>query len=331
VSERSKHTPAHARPEDADDTAGAPGPPGSPLAAALRDLTPPRHGSDFWGDLDRRLADEPQLRLAPRSAIRPITQPPPVIDDHKMATSLKGADIPSPARPSRRTLVVAVVAVVALLVAIVALQEPDDETARTGGDDRQADSTDGRTPTSDESDADATTSPPATPPPGTIDPAAPLTPAGVGPLVIGASLADLQAAGMTVQHDDSMFRGSGGRCYEGRVAGALDLRLRFRAPDGQRRAEDPSQGVLTAVSIESGLPTARVSESGIGLGAPQDQVLAAYAGNLDDRAHPFVSAGHIFRADAGNGTGIAFLTDGTTVIGVSVGEMEAIRFINECG
>jgi hypothetical protein len=149
--------------------------------------------------------------------------------------------------------------------------------------------------------------------------------------VVGASLADLQAAGMTIQHDDSMFRGSGGQCYEGRVAGALDLRLRFRAPDGQRRAEDPSQGVLAAVSIESGLPTARTSDSGIGLGAPQDQVLAAYAGNLDDRSHPFVSAGHILRADAGNGTGIAFLTDGTTVIGVSVGEMDAIRFINECG
>ena len=325
----SKHTPAHARPEDADDAVGAPGPAGSPLAAALRELTPPRHGSDFWGDLDRRLADEPQLRLAPRSAIRPITQPPPVIDDHKMAKSLQGTDIPSPARPSRRTLVLAVVAVVVLLVAIAALQEPDDETASTGGDDRQTESTDGRTPTSD--DSDATTAPPATPAPGTIDPAAPLTPAGVGPLVVGASLADLQSAGMTIQHDDSMFRGSGGQCYEGRVAGALDLRLRFRAPDGQRRAEDPSQGVLAAVSIESGLPTARTSDSGIGLGAPQDQVLAAYAGNLDDRSHPFVSAGHILRADAGNGTGIAFLTDGTTVIGVSVGEMDAIRFINECG
>lgn len=326
----SKHTPAHARPEDADDAVGAPRPGTSPLAAALRDLTPPRHGPDFWTDLDRRLADEPQLRLAPRSAIRPITQPPPVIDDHKMAKSLKGTDVPSPRPSSRRTLVLAAVAVVVLLVAIAALQGPDDESARTGGDDRQTGSTDGRTPTSDESAA-AATAPPPTLPPGTIDPAAPLTPTGVGPLVVGASLADLQAAGMTIQHDDSMFRGSGGRCYEGRVAGGLDLRLRFRAPDGQRRAEDPSQGVLTAVSIESGLPTTRTAESGIGLGAPQDQVLAAYAGNLDDRSHPFVSAGHIFRSDAGNGMGIAFLTDGTTVIGVSIGEMDAIRFINECG
>ena len=330
-----KHTPAHARPDDIDDAPGEGGPGGparSPLATALRDIAPPRHGPEFWNDLDRRLADEPQLRLAPRSAIRPITQPPPVIDDQKMAKSLKGTDIPSPPGPSsRRTLVLVGLAVVAVLVVIAALQSPDDETARTGDGDGQTESTDGRTPTSDEAAAPVETAPPATPPPGTIDPAAPLSPAGVGPLVVGASLADLQAAGMTIQHDDSTFRGSGGRCYEGRVAGALDLRLRFRAPDGQSRAEDPGQGVLTAVSIESGLPTSRTSDSGVGLGAPQDQVLAAYAGNLDDRPHPFVSAGHIFRSDAGNGTGIAFLTDGTAVIGVTVGEMDAIRFINECG
>lgn len=329
-----KHTPAHARPDDADDAGddapdGRAGPARSPLATALRDMASPRHGPGFWSDLDRRLADEPQLRLAPRSAIRPITQPPPVIDDQKLAKSLKGADIPSPPRPSsRRPLVLAALAVVVLLVAVAALRGPDDDTARTG--DSQTESTDGRTPTTEPA-ASASTAPPPAPPPGTIDPAAPLSPAGVGPLVIGASLADLQAAGMTIQHDDSMFRGSGGRCYEGRVAGALDLRLRFRAPDGQSRADDPTQGVLTAVSIESGLPTSRTSESGLGLGAPQDQVLAAYAGNLDDRSHPFVSGGHIFRADAGNGTGIAFLTDGTTVIGVSVGEMDAIRYINECG
>lgn len=332
-----KHTPAHARPEDADDAVGPGGAADfvgtarSPLAAALRELAPPRHGADFWGDLDRRLADEPQLRLAPRSAIRPITQPPPVIDDHKMAKSLKGTDIPSPPRPSsRRTLVLAALALVVLLAVIAAVQSPDDDVT-TGTGDGQTEATDGRTPTSGEDEAAPPTTPAPTLPPGTIDPAAPLAPAGVGPLVVGASLADLQAAGMTIQHDDSMYRGSGGQCYDGRVRGALDLRLRFRAPDGQRRASDPSQGVLTAVSIESGLPTSRASDTGIGLGAPQDQVLAAYAGNLDDRPHPFVSGGHIFRADAGNGTGIAFLTDGTTVIGISVGEMDAIRFINECG
>ena len=133
-----KHTPAHVRPDDADDDAdgggdSGVGPARTPLATALRELAPPRHGPEFWGDLDRRLADEPQLRLAPRSAIRPITQPPPVIDDQKMARSLKGTDIPSPPGPSsRRTLLLVGLAIVVVLVVIAALQSPDDETARTG-------------------------------------------------------------------------------------------------------------------------------------------------------------------------------------------------------
>ena len=129
--------------------------------------------------------------------------------------------------------------------------------------------------------APAESAPAATVPPGTIDPAAPLEPTGVGPVRIGASVADLQAAGVLVQVDDSTFRGSGGTCYDARVPGALDLRLRFRAPDGRRRADDPAQGILTSVSIESALPTSRPANTGLALGAPQDQVLAAYAGNLD--------------------------------------------------
>ncbi|MGH9260007.1 MAG: hypothetical protein ACRD08_08945, partial [Acidimicrobiales bacterium] len=62
-----------------------------------------------------------------------------------------------------------------------------------------------------------------------------------------------------------------------------------------------------------------------------DQVLAAYAGNLDERPHPFVSGGRLYRADNGDGTGIAFLTDGQAVIGIAVGEMDTIRFVNQCG
>lgn len=326
----SKHTPAHSRPDGPDDPGGDGGS-GSPLGDALRELGPPRHGSEFWKDLDVRLADEPQLRLAPRSAIRPITQPPPVIDDRNLLAGLKGSDIPKPPRPSsRRTIVGVVAAVLVLLLVVAALQSPDDDTATGDGGDAGTDTTVGRAPTSENAVA-PTTAPPSTAPPGTIDPAAPLTPQGVGPLRIGASMADLQAAGLTIQPDQAEFEGSGGSCYVARVRGALDLELRFRAPDGERGADDPTQGVLTAVSIESGLPTGRKSDAAIGLGAPQDQVLAAYSGNLDDRSHPLVSNGHIFRADEGDGTGIAYLTDGLGVIGITVGEYDTVRFVNECG
>jgi hypothetical protein len=84
------------------------------------------------------------------------------------------------------------------------------------------------------------------------------------------------------------------------------------------------------VSIEAALPTMRGTDSGLTLGSPQDQVLAAYGGNLDERPHPFASGGRIYRADAGNGTGVAFFTDGQVVNRISVGEMDAIRFLNQC-
>lgn len=323
----SKDTPAHVGKGDGPRTAtnGA-SRPGSPVAQALRDLAPPRHGRTFWTDLDNRLADEPQLRLSPRSAIRPITQPPPVIDDRNLAGSLKGDGSPPP-RSSRRTIVAVAVAVLVLLLGVAALQEPDDDVTTT---DSTPETTDARAPTSDGA-APSETAPPATPPPGAVDPAAPLTPAGVGPLAVGARMSDLQAAGVVMQVDTSTFEGTGGTCYDAKVPGALDLVLRFRAPDGQRRAEDPVEGVLTSVSIESALPTSRGTDTGLALGTPQDQILAAYGGNLDDRPHPFIAGGHIFRADAGNGTGIAFFTDGQGVNRISVGEMDSIRFLNQCG
>ncbi|HEX5366912.1 MAG TPA: hypothetical protein VFW63_09680 [Acidimicrobiales bacterium] len=327
-----RRPPAHAHPGGPDaaepDADAGPSGAGSPLGAALRGLAPPRHGPDFWPELDARLADEPQLRLAPRSAIRPITQPPPVIDDRNLLEGLRAGEVPRPPRPSSRGRVVGIVAaVLTLLLVLAAVQSPDEDPADGRGS-APPEADEARTPTTG-APPPSTTAPPPTTAPGTIDPGAELTPHGVGPLRIGATLADLQAAGMNIQPDRAELEASGGTCFVARVAGALDLELRFRAPD-DRGVDDPSQGVLSTVSIESGLPTNRASDSAIRLGAPQDQVLAAYAGNLDDRPHPMVSNGHIYRADAGDGTGIAFQTDGMTVIGITVGEHDAVRYVDRC-
>ncbi len=308
----------------------APAGEGTSTALALRRLRAPDHGSSFWSDLDSRLADEPQLRLAPRAAIRPITQPPPVIEDSHLAQALAGGttDGAPPRRSSRRLLTVLVVALATLLVLAFIFREPDDELATQRDADASSDSS-GQPATSD--DATTTTQPTTTVPPGTIDPTAPMDPAGVGPLHIGASFGDLQAQGFQMQADQAMFRGSGGTCFVARVTGALDLRLRFRNADGTRRANDPVEGVLAAISIDTSLPTNRLSNgTGIGLGSPQDQVVAAYGDSLDERRHPFAPQGKLYRADAGNGLGIAFETDGVSVIGMSVGEMDVIRFVNQC-
>ena len=321
-----------------DDGVGTPeaGDGGTATAVALKRMRPPEHRSGFWTDLDARLADEPQLRLAPRAAIRPITQPPPVIDDRHLAKTLAGGttDVTPPRRSGGRLIVAAVAGVLALLIAVAALQDPDDDAA-TGDDptDQSGDDAGDEPAATGDDDGDTTpTQPTTTLPPGTVEPTAPLDPAGVGPIRIGATLGELQAAGVLIQPDQATFRGSGGTCYDAKVTGALDLRLRFRNPDGQRRAGEPAEGVLAAIGIESALPTVRTSAgTNIGLGAPQDQVLMAYAGNIDDRDHPFIPRGRILRADAGNGLGIAFATDGTTVIGVTVGQYDVVRFVNDCG
>src|SRR5262245_57259138 len=115
-----------AAPQDLADANGASdGAGGGPTAVALRRLRPPEHTAGFWTDLDARLADEHQLRLAPRAAIRPITQPPPVIDDRHLAKSLAGGttDGAPPRRSTRPVLTAVVVAIVTLLVLGIVLQQ----------------------------------------------------------------------------------------------------------------------------------------------------------------------------------------------------------------
>ena len=178
----SKDTPAHIGKGDAHGPGtGANGAArtASPVAQALRDLAPPRHGRTFWSDLDARLADEPQLRLAPRSAIRPITQPPPGHRRPQPGRQPEGAtaDRPRAARraaPSWRWPWPCWCSSSAL--------RPCRTRTTTSTTTDTSETTDGRTPTSDEADrARAETAPPVTPPPGAVDPAPPLDPGRGGP------------------------------------------------------------------------------------------------------------------------------------------------------
>jgi hypothetical protein len=308
------------------DRAGAHGGASKSVSAALRELTPDEHPPNFWDDLDRRLADEPQLRLAPRAAIRPITQPPPVIDDRKLAEHLAG---PRPRagglRPLRFLAWGVSIGVTALLIA-AALYDPADGTQTRDGPGTTS-------PPAATSQATTTTAPTTTTTaPGTVDASAPLAPDGVGPLRINTSFRDLQAAGVALTVDQATFEGSGGYCYDARVTGALDLLLRFRGPVPGEGVSDPADGVLVAVGIESDLPTTRKSDRGIGLGAPQDQVLSTYAGNLEDHSHPYIPAGHVFIAPAAPETGlaIAYLTDGSTVNQITVGTHDIVRYVDGC-
>jgi hypothetical protein len=314
-------------PIDPDGAVVGPGQP-NPVAVALRGLAPPEHLPTFWDELDHRLADEPQLRLAPRAAIRPITQPPPVIDDRKLAEHVAE---PRPRaggwKPVRLLAWGVAIVVTAVLIAAV-LYDPDGET-RAGDPDDTATAA----ATAGTSQSTTTTAPPTTTTaPGVVDASAPLAPDGVGPLRINTTYGDLQAAGVALTVDQATFDGSGGSCYDARVTGALDLVLRFRSPVPGEGLDDPADGVLAAVGIQTGLPTNRTSDKGIGLGAPQDQVLTTYAGNLEDHSHPYTPGGHVFIAPVGQDTGLAtaYLTDGSTVNQITVGAQDIVRYVDGC-
>ncbi len=316
--------PAASRPT----ASGTPGVSPGAVAVALRKLAPPEHAPTFWDDLDRRLTDEPQLRLAPRAAIRPITQPPPVIDDRKLAEHLAEPRPRARRSPARLAAWGLAIVLSALLIA-AALQDPDDETTTAGPN--SSPTSENRAPTSG-GDTTTTQAPSSTAPPGGVDPAAVLAPGGVGPLKINTSLRDLQAAGVAITVDQTTFDASGGACFDAKVTGALDLELRFRSAEPGEGVADPADAFLAAVGVKTALPTTRASDTGIALGAPQDQVLGTYDGNLADNSHPYVPGGHIYVASVGKGTGlgIAYLTDGAAVTGITAGAEDVIRYVDGC-
>jgi hypothetical protein len=295
---------------------------------ALRTLVVPDHDSAFWDDLGQRLTDEPQLRLRPRAAVRPITQPPPIIDD-RLPEDLGGAGRRT--RRSKRSRV-GLWIVGALLTGVVVagfLQGSGDGPGGTLTDDASTTTVAPTTaPSGTPGDPAAT---PAPPPP--IDPAAALSPAGIGPLAVGATIRDLSGAGIVPTIDQPTFDGTGGACFDGTIQNVGDLLLRFRSPDGTAGVTDPADAVLAVVAVDSQLGSPRTTEAGIGLGAPEDQVRAAYPGELVESQHPYLPGGHIltYEDPSGTGNGIAFMTDGATVVGIVTGATDLIGFPEGCG
>jgi hypothetical protein len=296
------------------------------MTGALRTIVIPDHDETFWDDLGSQLADEPQLRLRPRAAVRPITQPPPIVDDR---LPFDDGDLRprgrSRTRRRRRTVLLAVILsiiVIAVAAALEGQDDPDDDVQAGGSTTTQA--------PGDPQGAggSATTAGPAAP----IDAVAPLTPGGVGPLTIGTPLRDLQAQGApAIVVDQPTFQGTGGTCFDATVTGVADLVLRFRSPQPGAGISDPAEGVLAAVAVDSQLGSMRATEAGIGLGASEDQVRAAYPEGLTQADYDYVPGGHVLtHVPSGTGNGIAFMTDGTAVTGIVVGASDLIGYPEGC-
>jgi hypothetical protein len=310
------------------------------VRAALVSLGAPEPSPDFWDRIEGALDDQDQLDIVTRPAVRSITEPPPMsqptLDDdprHGLAAYRpSGALRPEPGRlrplddddgaRRRRFLVVGVVvAVLALLGATSVLG---------GGDGPIAPSLTTTTANPAAPVDPGQSAPPATAVPG-LDPAAPLTSAGLGPVYAGMTLGQLEDSGATFTLDQATYNASGATCFDVGLPGAPDLTLRFRSPEAFVPVEDPREGILASINIDAGIGSTRLTDVGLGLGATEEQLRAAYD-DLQVSDHPSRPGGYVFlvRADDGSGMGTAYVTDGSHVTEISVGEVEVIRLRQTC-
>jgi hypothetical protein len=214
--------------------------------------------------------------------------------------------------------------VLGLLVAGTIMGDDEEPTATDAGRDDEEAATTTAPP-----DPSSTTTVPVVP---GLEPEARLTPVGIGPLQIGLTLGDLTGAGITTNVDQPTFDASGGACFDGRASGAADLTLRFHGPEPGAGVADPAEGVLGAVSIRDVDGSLRVTETEVGLGAPEELVRDAHAGALEVTDNPSRPGGHVYLARSADNPdlGIAYATDGNQVTEISVGEVELIGVNQAC-
>lgn len=320
------------------DADGRPRPRQRGVRAALVSLPAPRASEKFWDTIELGLEDQDQLDIVTRPAVRSITEPPPISqptldDDPRNAlAAYRPTGVPRPEhtlRPlvdedvARRRRILTTVAVLAVLVGLggAAILRGDEE-----GPPLSATTT--ASPGAPGQQAVVTTVPTV---PG-LDPSMPLTFAGIGPLYAGMTLAELQDLGAAVVLDPTTFDGSGGTCYDVHLPGASDLTLRYRSPDPSVGVADPREGLLASVNIDVAFGSTRVTDVGLGLGATEEQVRGAHAGNVRVTDRSDLSGGHVYlvRARDGSGTGMAYFTDGYQVTEISVGDENVVPLRQAC-
>jgi hypothetical protein len=321
------------------------------IKAALATLPVPEAGPSFWVDLETALADQQHLAIAARPAIRPITEPPPLsqpkLSDYidatharpdeavRVSSATKDDRARHPGKSSSdfglggggrnrgRTLgVVAVLVVLGLLVIGTIMGDTEDEPPTSTGND------DAPTTTAAANDTTPTTVPVV---PG-LETDAHLTSAGIGPLQVGRTLAQITEAGVTVNVDQPTFDASGGTCFDARPAGVADLTLRVRSPEPGAPITDAAAGVLGAVSISNVDGSLRSTDAEVGLGATEEVVLDAHAGALEVSDNPSRPGGRVYlvRSPDNPNLGIAYATDGRVVTDISVGETTLIGPTQTC-
>jgi len=335
------------------------------LRAALASLPVPEPGPSFWADIDQAMAEQPPLQISARPAIRSINVPPPLSqpslndyyeptgilvtegmsfddlaegddldDEHGPAVKVHGADDDEPPTPlrtladnranARKSIIIAAGVVAAVLIIGSAL-------GRGGDDPSGADTT---TTAAEDANANPQTTVPTTsttaPPVPGLDAGAKLTGNGIGSLRVGTSLSQLAAGGISTDPDQAMFTQNAGLCYVASVTKSPDLRLGLRSPDPSQGVANPEDGIIASVTITAAPGSTRVTERGLGLGATEQQVEGLYPEGIEKSTNPLLPGGHLMLARQDNDRGILYVTDGASVIEISVGEIDAITQRQGC-
>jgi len=223
-------------------------------------------------------------------------------------------------------------AAVALLAVVVTRLPDDDQQGVVANDPTTSTSTSTTAPSTTTSVSSTTTT--ALPPPPAVDARTSLSERGVGPIEAGMTVAEAeQASGLTF-----VLRGSTeefGGCYYIDLDGQPDLSIRVDLPSDRRDA-DFREGIIQAISIYSlepdGLST-RETTAGIGLGASEQDVRAAYGEAVEEQPHDYTPGGAYLyvHPDASPGYGFRYVLDEHRVVtSIDVGLAGAITAPEGC-
>ena len=99
---------------------------------------------------------------------------------------------------------------------------------------------------------------------------------------------------------------------------------------------DAQDGVLAYIGIAVAPVSLRVTETGLHVGSTEDEVRAALDAldntDVEVTDHPTNPGGHVFVAqvDDGTDTGVAYGTNGSSVVEIAVGYVDAITQRQGC-
>jgi hypothetical protein len=169
--------------------------------------------------------------------------------------------------------------------------------------------------------------------PSSLDQDTPISLHGIGPVVVGMTVAQGQrAAGIPLIVDS--FVEFGGFCYFARPEGLEDHVYFLVLAPGDEPVTNPQAGIISAVSAAVGMASPAQTDTGIAIGSTEDEVLAAYPGQVVTEPHHYDPSGHYLTVvpsdPADQSLRIRFSTDGEQVVEIDAGLERATSLVEGC-